>query len=262
MLLLKWICLLVYGLAILIFVSIIARGLKYRDKPIYTEFKLTEDDVDFLQDLQFEMLTQDHVGQAAPRFWVVEGTERIFCGTEYGTDGEILYQDTDECADGLDNAVEYFLNNYVAELEEKDIVIEKDDVMNGYAVKHTVIDDDGDDLSDTVNVWTIEELIEALEEHDIIDSGSYSSACYKLAPHIYPNTLFLTNRSCKSHIQWNHYHYSSDAHSYAMTAWRSPEVERLWGILDKIDWEAMRCNQFGTKAHPKCSKKQRKSSQE
>lgn len=258
MLFLKYACLLVYGLAMLVLVLIIARGMKYRDKPMYAEFKLTEDDIDFLQDLQFEMLTQDHVGQAAPRFWVVEGTERVFCGTEYGTDGEILYRDVDECADGLDEAVEYFLNNYGAELEENDVVIEKDDVMGGYAVKHVVQHADGEELIAMENAWTIEELIDALEEYDVIGSSAYSSACYKLAPHIYPNTLFLTNRSCKSHIEWNHYHYSSDAHSYAMTAWRSPEVERLWSILDKIDWEAMRCNQYGAKVQPKCSKKQSK----
>lgn len=256
---LKFILLLVYGLVILVFALILYRALKYRDKPLYENFKLTEDDIDFLEDLQFEMRTQDHVGQAAPRFWVVEGTERVFCGTEYGTDGEILYQDTDECADGLDEAVEYFLNNYGAELEENDIVIEKDDVMDGYAVKHVVQHEDGEELIAMENAWTIEELIDALEEYDVIGSGAYSSACYKLEPHIYPNTMFLTNRSCKTHISFNHYHYSSDAHSYAMTAWRSPEVERLWDILDKINWREMRCNTYNLPIQKKCSEKQLKS---
>ncbi len=255
---LKWICLLVYGIVLLVVVLSLYRVLKYRDKPLYRQFKLTEDDIDFLQDLQFEMLTQDHVGQAAPRFWVVEGTERVFCGTEYGTDGEILYRDTDECADGLEGAIKYFSDHYGAEMEENDVVIEEDDVMNGYVVKRVVQHDDGEELIAAENVWTIEELIDALEEFDVIGSSTYSSACYKLEPHIYPNTMFLTNRSCKEHIRFNHYHYSDDAHSYAMTAWRSPQVERLWQILDKINWEEMRCNTYGTRVQQKCSKKQSK----
>lgn len=57
--------------------------------------------------------------------------------------------------------------------------------------------------------------------------------------------MFLTNRSCKEHIRANHYHYNADAHSYAMTAWRSPEVERLFKILDVIDWKTMRRMAYG-----------------
>ena len=205
-----------------------------------TGYNLNLEDLDFLIELQHEMLTQDHVGQAAPRFWVIQGTRRAFCGSEYGTDGEVLCQDSEEYADGLEEAIEYFTNNYEAKLEEANVSIEKDNVLGGYIVKHMVIDKDGDDLSEERNAWTVDELIEALEEFDVIDSNAYSSACYKLEDYIYPDTLFLTNRSCKEHIRLNYYHYSSDAHSYAMTAWRSPEVKKLWEILDKIDWEAIK----------------------
>ena len=49
------------------------------------------------------------------------------------------------------------------------------------------------------------------------------------------NTMFLTLRECKEHIKANHYHYK-DPISYAMTAWRSPQVEKLWKILQEVDW--------------------------
>ena len=68
---------------------------------------------------------------------------------------------------------------------------------------------------------------------------------YRNEHHIYPDTMFLTNRSCKRHIELNHYHYDSDVHSYAMTAWRSPEVEKLWDILQKVDWLKMREEIYG-----------------
>lgn len=55
---------------------------------------------------------------------------------------------------------------------------------------------------------------------------------------IAPNTLFLTKDSCKKHIERNGYHYKKP-HTYAMTAWRSPEVERLWKILEETDWRSL-----------------------
>lgn len=49
--------------------------------------------------------------------------------------------------------------------------------------------------------------------------------------------MFLTNREAKEHLKSNHYHYTSKAHTYAMTAWRSPQVEKLIHILQTADFE-------------------------
>ena len=54
---------------------------------------------------------------------------------------------------------------------------------------------------------------------------------------IVPNTMFLTKAECKKHIEKNAYHYTSKAHSYAMTAWRSPKVDRLLNILSTMHWD-------------------------
>lgn len=37
---------------------------------------ITKEELDFLSDLQHELNTQDHVGQADPRFWVIMGQEK------------------------------------------------------------------------------------------------------------------------------------------------------------------------------------------
>ena len=76
-----------------------------------------------------------------------------------------------------------------------------------------------------------------MEECGIITENVYSVAYYNIESKIYQDTMFLTNKSCKEHIRLNNYHYSSDAHSYAMTAWRSPEVEKLFKILQEVDWD-------------------------
>ena len=54
---------------------------------------------------------------------------------------------------------------------------------------------------------------------------------------MYPNTMFLTEKEARKHLERNYYHYSEDAHTYCMVAWRSPEVEKLWKILRETKWD-------------------------
>ena len=105
-------CILTWGLALLCFVVIIMKVIFENSNN--DNYNLTKEDLDFLIDLQHEMLTQDTVSQAAPRFWVVAGTRKEYRGREYGCDGETLIHDTEEVADGLEEAVEYFKENYAA----------------------------------------------------------------------------------------------------------------------------------------------------
>lgn len=245
---------LVWGLVTLyalIFILKVAFGKEERGD----NFNLTKEDFDFLIELQHEMLTQDHVSQAAPRFWVVAGTQRVFRGNEYSCDGEVLIHDTEEVADGLDDAVEYFKEHLWEEMENENITIESSTFKDSYRVLKidNDIDKSAEDyvegeeiLFEADLITNIDELLEALVDVDLIDDdGLYDSASYSNEHYRYPDTMFLTNRSCKRHIELNSYHYSSDAHSYAMTAWRSPEVEHLWKILDVIDWKTMRRMAYG-----------------
>lgn len=218
-------------------------------------YNLTQEDLDFLIELQHEMLTQDHVGQAAPRFWVVAGTQKVCVGKEYA-EGEQLIQDVDIVADDLAEAVKYFedmIADEADDYEEKGIaiVIQKQEEFSFEAYKVTKIDTSVDTAAEDYNdqdeiimeqevITCMDELLEALQDAGAIKENDYHVGYYRNEHYRYPDTMFLTNRSCKEHIAANHYHYSGDAHSYAMTAWRSPEVSRLFDILDKIDWKGMK----------------------
>lgn len=250
-------CVFVWGLSVLFFVITIMKV--YFDKQVYRDnYNLTREDLDFLIELQHEMLTQDTVCQAAPRFWVVAGTQRVFRGNEYSCDGEVLIHDTEEVADGLTEAVEYFKEHYWEEMESENISIVASTFKDAYRVLK--IDNDIDKSAEDYTegeeilfeadlITNIDELLEALIDVELIDNdGLYDSAAYSNEHYRYPDTMFLTNRSCKAHIKANHYHYSADAHSYAMTAWRSPEVEHLWKILDTIDWKTLRRDAYGIKS--------------
>ena len=39
---------------------------------------ITNEELEFLHELQKELNTQDTVSQANPRFWVIKGTERLY----------------------------------------------------------------------------------------------------------------------------------------------------------------------------------------
>ncbi len=53
------------------------------------------------------------------------------------------------------------------------------------------------------------------------------------------DTLFLTLRECREHIERNRHHYNRP-YTYVQTAWRSPQFEKLINILQQVDWNMIR----------------------
>ena len=220
---------------------------------------LTQEELDFLIELQHELNTQDTVCQADPRFWVVAGTQKTYVGEEY-SEGEELIGGESVLAYDFEEAIKYFQKEVIIaaneDSDEFEYILEEDSTRSLKSYRFLKIDKscdkndedytEGDEILEEYNyIDNIEELIEALSDCGIIEDDEYMVGNYRNEHHIYPNTMFLTNRSCKRHIELNHYHYDADVHSYAMTAWRSPEVEKLWDILQKVDWLKMREEAYG-----------------
>ena len=211
---------------------------------------LTQDELDFLIDLQYELNTQDTVCQADPRFWVVAGMQKTCVGQEY-SEGEELVGGESVLADGIEEAVKYFQEEVIIaaneDSEDFKYILEEEPTCSFKSWRILKIDKtcDKNDEDYTKGDEILKEYIEALSDCGIINDDEYMVGYYRNEHHIYPNTMFLTNRSCKRHIELNHYHYDADVHSYAMTAWRSPEVEQLWNILQKVDWLKMREEMYG-----------------
>lgn len=144
---------------------------------------LTDEQRAFLIELQEELNTQDTVGQADPRFWVVRQKVAVPCPDDWDPD---FYEFVTDDGDSME--------------------IETDE-------------------SETVG--SVLELI-GLESVEMLRPMRYENA-------VVPDTMFLTLRECREHIEANHYHYKKP-HPYAMTAWRSPQVEKLIQILQTADW--------------------------
>ena len=179
--------------------------------------KLNKEDIKFLKELQHEMLIQDTCCQASPRFWVVQQKVRTYVVDEdYGIDGSELINKND-FEDSID-------------LKNKEDIIE----LCKYLELKCEIKNEKLYIEDKW-MYDNEDIIECLKNNGY---DNYYIVNYKEEYQIVENTFFLTLKECKEHIEANHYHYNKPR-PYAMTAWRSPQVEKLYEILAETDWSEL-----------------------
>lgn len=179
--------------------------------------EINKKDIEFLSHLQHEINTQDTVSQADPRFWVVMETVREWgYNSDYADDCCICDSDGGEYhGETLEEMLNQFIEN------------------DGYDIKYESRDYGAIDIDDYGTLYSFEDICEYINA--TFDGDNLSVCYYKDVEKIVPDTMFLTKRECEEHIERNHYHYNKP-HSYAMTAWRSPQVERLYEILHNVDW--------------------------
>ena len=207
---------------------------------------MKKEDIEFLKKLSETMRTQEHDCQAAPRFWVVAQSVKEYVGEDYGSNVDLVTEDGDTVIENADvkNVVDYFMKEYSDEVKERRITI-------NYTPSYCdifVLDKENGEAEEEETLFDVDDVIRFFEEHDIISDSYYRTVCYNINDaSICPDTMFITKESCKNHIRLNGYHYHNP-HTYAMTAWRSPEVEKLWKLLEETDWEkAIRKDSIWTK---------------
>lgn len=207
---------------------------------------MKKEDIEFLKKLSETMRTQEHDCQAAPRFWVVAQSVKEYVGEDYGSHVDLVTEDGDTVIENANvkNVVDYFMKEYSDEVKERRITI-------NYTPSYCeifVLDKENGEAEEEETLFDVDDVIRFFEEHDIISDSYYRTVYYNINDaSICPDTMFITKESCKNHIRLNGYHYHNP-HTYAMTAWRSPEVEKLWKLLEETDWEkAIRKDSIWTK---------------
>lgn len=209
-------------------------NLKHHEDDV-TKHKITDEELQFLSDLQKELNTQDYVSQADPRFWVIKGSEKIY-HVEDDVDGYELY-DPDGCvvvASDTIEAYEYINDNLLEDInknrldgEEFTIIINENNLLGVIWV-----DGDKEDYREPKELTDLHEIQKWLEEQGY----NYEIIAYKLVQKIYENTMFLTQIDAENHLRANAHHYSEDAHTFAMTAWRDWRMDKLIKILQQVDF--------------------------
>lgn len=182
---------------------------------------ITADDLAFLHNLQTVLNTQDTMGNADPRFWVIAQTEERPCGRN---DGEktVLMDNEGHIYETLDAVAEY-VNNLGMDHEAK--------IMSG---RLNIYDEYG---NSEYAYGSVAELAEyGLDEEPFEGLHITYLRSEKV---IQKDTLFLTHAACEEHLRKYGYNYGDDAHAYAMTAIRSPEFEKLITILQTVDFDIL-----------------------
>lgn len=176
---------------------------------------LKQQDIKFLSELQTEMLVQDRVSQADPRFWVIMDYKWVVAPEGFTDDYHVC-----DCENSWTLSAFY---DYIKEMIEAEPM---------YACVERLLGEKGDDLYDM-----IEAIVAKLNWK--FGREEYHIQGVREVSFIVSNTMFLTIKEAKQHLKDNHYHYTSKAHVYAMTAWRAPQVERLIKLLQTADFDSM-----------------------
>lgn len=170
---------------------------------------MKKEDIEFLRELQHELNTQETDGQANPRFWGVLEEREVPTSEDYA-DETYVY----DYEDGASYTVEEYIDVVQTHIED-------------YVDDEDVIEEWNDlDKSDVGDIVTFCE-----------DSLGWNCCAVYSKTEVFISRetgCFLTKRACQLHIDQNGYNYRKP-HTYAMTAWRNPEFERLLRILTTMN---------------------------
>ena len=193
----------------------------------YPKRSINVHDLGFLEQLQHELNTQPRLCQADPRFWVI-------CDYEYREAAESdeivaveLFEDGEGETMSLEEAV---MRAYKDELDFGG----EDHAKEWLEDKWLELDEDGAVRQQYLFTDTFRDVIEDYAEHNMMQ-------CVFLTKQrkIVENTMFLTLREAEYHLETNYYHYSNEAWTCAMTAWRSPDVAQLIKLLHEVDFNEL-----------------------
>lgn len=206
-------------------------NLKYHEDTVVKE-KLSNDDIKFLKELQKELNTEDNVGTASPRYWVIRQPERIYHVDKDEAD-YFMFIDDDYQELTLEELKNYLEDVYDDNLKSVDI---KDGVLTFEYL---------DEFSEEIEKYTIDFYNSSLESSYSVDKVlellelEVNVVYYKEIDATVDNCMFLTQIDAENHLRANDYHYHEKARTYCMCGWRSPRFERLINILSKTDFDSM-----------------------
>jgi len=179
-------------------------------------------DIEFLKELQHELNTQETDGQAGPRFWTIMDYRDEVTAEGYHDDVKLYDDHACHTFDSVDD--------YIEDIEEriKDEDLHEDDVEDIRECINTI------KSSAYVSDFEIEDLFESVG-----DENNMRIVYTKKEAYIVPNTFFLTKKDAKDYLERYGYNHTDKAHTYAMTAIRSPKMSALTKILESFDWDSL-----------------------
>lgn len=180
--------------------------------------KITSEDISFLEELSNELSTQTTDHNADPVFWGIrDEVQTPPLAEDYG-DTYIIW----EVEEGHEvyNSKQDNLSYFIQQMQEHDDCYGESLKMSSNKIKEEILEKYQDDP------------YEFIREHDLEEY--YRDGNIDINYELVTSTgAFLTKRAALEHIKMNRHNYKNP-HTYAMTAFRNPEFERLISILKKI----------------------------
>ncbi|MGF0347678.1 hypothetical protein ACQR3P_28975 [Rhodococcus sp. IEGM1300] len=191
--------------------------------PLSTPF-----DVEALSRLQDRMRYEDEHDydcQASPRFWMIMDYREVVGNVDYDDGRNVLVHNDGDFTEfnDKDDIREHF-NEYLDEDDE-----------NVYSELYAILDNENKSYDDAV-----EYVLENLNK-----DGHFEELFMRQESFLSYNGFFLTKQEAKEHLKSNSHHYTSNAHTFAMTAWRSPQVTEIYRLLHQADFKKL--NQYDPK---------------
>lgn len=177
--------------------------------------EISQEDYEFLKDLQNELKTQENDGNADPVFWGVEETVEECRGGdgEYGGNPYITYDDG-----------KWSLEEAIKEVE--------DELKNNTEYSDEWLHQEWEEVDKSCAEDVCEFMTDMLRWE-----GIYGVVYVEDVKRVTPFTgAFITKRACKEYIKKYGYNHN-DPHTYAMTAYRNFELGRLINILKSLNFE-------------------------
>lgn len=173
---------------------------------------MKQEDIQFLNDLQHELLTQTNDGNADPVWWGVMET-RSEGGYEDGYEDYYELYSEQSCESlGRINNMQDIIN-----------AVKEDD--ESFTDEHF---EECEDIADVMRV--LDDMMPYGEKYRLIGCKDIS--------HINEGCVFLTKKDCLDYIKRFGYNHSKP-HSYAMTAYRCFTFEKLINLIKSTDWSAL-----------------------
>lgn len=201
---------------------------------------ITADEIIFLKDLQHRINTQDHIAQADPRYWVIRDYERYYGKDLNDSDGWVII-DTEESGEALvdsknlavdtgscENYLDAVIRTTLKEIKDNDMLSEyfDEDCFDAKLWKHNVVDCSYD----------VESFVSNLNDF-IIDPDRFAILEYEDVAT--DTNAFLSHEAAQAFLKSNSHHFGPDAHTYAVTAWRNPDAEKLIKLLHEVDFDLL-----------------------
>lgn len=183
----------------------------------------------WLKELQ-EKLEEDakfaseQLAQAQPVYYVIRDYRLDIVPDGYGD--IIKYVDRENCVD-------YTPREAIESLLEDDDLTVEDITQSFDGQTYDIIFTEDEKVDQSVPEWKCCAFLDEYEPAQHLERR-----CFAVVPYIVSDTMFLTHKEAAAHLKANYYHYTKDAHTYAMTAWRSPQVRDLLQLLRTIDFDA------------------------